>query len=406
MSKSKKKEAAKIDDDFENSILARLRKEYQQPPQPQQPPAQPAEGEEGQVKASSPEEKQESAGDVTLLFCGAKKSGKTSLIDRFINPTKDEKDAPKPTVALDYKFARYDPTSATSSSTTKLLAHIYDLGGEECNDNLSAIAISPSTIGNIIAAIVVDLSEPHSVLANLDKWLKLLKAQVASTFDALTRESDAGARRVAAIQAARQAAVEAAYAEHPDAQLLRPFPIQLVIFGSKWDLLTADQDREKVKSLCRALRFIAHTNAASLVFASTRDKVAMKGATGILKQLVFGASSKGGLPEQLDPSKPLFCMPGKDSFQALGVNNGNQSTEKGLSDAVADLFPDPARLSKDVKKSEAVQLAEDLPAYPESGVDAMVEQRLGELQQYRKQVERNQRLASEGITSKEGVLAN
>ncbi len=32
---------------------------------------------------------EESANDVAILFCGSKKSGKTSLVDRFINPTKD-----------------------------------------------------------------------------------------------------------------------------------------------------------------------------------------------------------------------------------------------------------------------------------------------------------------------------
>jgi len=240
----------------------------------------------------------------------------------------------------------------------------------------------------------------------LDKWLKLLRAQVAQSLEALGRDSDGGAQKVAAIQAARQAAVDAAYAEHPDAQLLRPFPIQLVIFGSKWDVLSSEHDPKHVKVICRALRFIAHVNAASLVFASTRDKVAMKGVNGILKQLVFGAAPKGGLVAQLDPGKPLLCPPGKDSLQALEVNNGQQSTEKALCDAVADIFPDPARMSKETKKSDSVQVAEDLPSYSESSVDAMVEQRLGELQQYRRQVERNQRLASEGITSKDGVLAN
>lgn len=91
---------------------------------------------------------------MTILFCGAKRSGKTSLIDRFVNPAKDDKDVPKPTVALDYKFARYDPASANATSTAKMLAHIYDLGGEECNDSLSGIPVSP-------AALVTSWSPPH-----------------------------------------------------------------------------------------------------------------------------------------------------------------------------------------------------------------------------------------------------
>eukprot|EP00913_Durusdinium_trenchii_P035586 g33302.t1 len=97
---------------------------------------------------------EEFANDVTILFCGSKKSGKTSLVDRFINPTKDEKDQPKPTVALDYKFARY-----ATEGTSKVLAHIYDLGGDEANENLIGIPISTSTVGNIVLAITLDLSE-------------------------------------------------------------------------------------------------------------------------------------------------------------------------------------------------------------------------------------------------------
>jgi len=363
-------------DDFDNSILSLLTQEHQQ---------------------SRAEE--EFANDVTILFCGAKKSGKTSLVDRFLS--KDEKDNPKPTVALDYKFARY----AAESSTSKVLAHIYDLGGDESNDSLVSIPVSPATVGNIVLAITLDLSAPHSVLKDLEKWISLLGEQVRKSLAALALEPS-GAKRTEAIQASK---IEA-YAENADAAAVRLFPVPLVIFGTKWDAMAEAVDPDKRKLLCRALRHFAHVNGASLIMTSTKDKTSVNALKGILRQLLFGVTAKGGLPQQLDASKPLCVLAGKDSLQAIGAPNssGGMSTDSGWKTLVSDYFPDPQLRSKDPKKSESAQVGEELrdPKFAESGIDGMVEQRLEELQQYRRQVERNQRLASEGVDGRKEMAAN
>ena len=51
--------------------------------------------------------------------------------------------------------------------------------------------------------------------------------------------------------------------DHPDHDLLDPFPVPLTIIGSKYDLFQ-DMEPEKKKMVSRTLRFIAHTNGASL----------------------------------------------------------------------------------------------------------------------------------------------
>ena len=51
--------------------------------------------------------------------------------------------------------------------------------------------------------------------------------------------------------------------DHPDRDLLDPLPIPLIILGSKFDLFQ-NMDPEKRKMVTRTLRFIAHTNGASL----------------------------------------------------------------------------------------------------------------------------------------------
>jgi len=376
--KSKKKDGGskQLEEDLENSILGTLSREYQH--------------------WSADEE---FASDVTTLFCGAKKSGKTSLVDRFINPSKDEKDVPRPTVALEYKFARY----ASEASTSKVLAHIYDLGGDEGNENLVAIPVSHSTVGNLVLAVILDLSEPHNALPMLEKWLKLLQAQCGRSLERLSQESASGARRVAAVGASRAEL----FAGHPDAQVVRNFPIPLVIFGTKWDVLVSEHDPEKKKGLCRALRYFAHLNGASLIFTSLKEKSTLANVRNVLRQLLFGVAAKGGLSEQTDHSKPLCVMAGRDTLQAIGTPNASTaSPEMAWRELMGVYFPDPNRGSFDPKKSDGAQVAEELQKYPESTIDGQVEQRTEELQQYRRHVERTQRLASEGIDGRKDAATD
>jgi hypothetical protein len=62
------------------------------------------------------------ARETFTLFVGQRQSGKSSLITAFHNPTKDE--GPKPTVALEYLFAR---RSAASSNQVRRRSMWYDL---------------------------------------------------------------------------------------------------------------------------------------------------------------------------------------------------------------------------------------------------------------------------------------
>jgi len=340
---------------------------------------------------------EEAANDVTILFCGPKKSGKTSIVDRFINPTKDEKDQPKPTVALDYKFARY----ASEGSSSKVLAHIYDLGGDEGNDNLASMPVSAATLSNLVLAVTLDLSEPHTCLQALEKWLKLLRVQIEKSFNTLSQENPNAAKRIEALQALKGSI----YAEHADRGIINPFPVPLVIFGAKWDVLSSDTDPQKLKNLCRALRYFALVNGAYLVFTAVKEKGSMNNMRSVLRQLLFNVSPKGGLPEQLDHSRPICVGEGKDAVEKIGAPPSGQASDRAWRECIEHIFPDPASMTKGGKRSEGDQFSEELGKYPESSVDGMVEQRTEELQQYRRQVERNQRLASEGIEgSKVSVL--
>jgi len=362
----KAKDAASGKDDFENSILARLGDEYQQ---------------------QCTEE--EFTRDVAVFFCGMKRSGKTSLVERFINPSKDDKDPPKPTVALDYKFARY----AAETSSSKTLAHIFDLGGDEINENLISLPVAPANVASLVLVVTLDLSDPHHVVPCLENWLGILRSQVVKSLDALAKESPNAARHVEAMKEATQGA----YAGHADEASVRPFPVSLVIVGAKWDIFAAEADPEKRKNFCRALRYFAHVNGAWLLSSAKQDKVSMNNMRALLRQLLFGVASKGGLTEQLDSAKPLCISPGKDSLSAIGVPHGSHGGEQAWRELCQSLFPDPQPAQKGKQRSAGEQVGDELLKYPEGSVDGMVEQRVEELNQYRRQVERNQRLASEGV---------
>jgi len=367
-SRPKKKEPAISEkDELEASVFGKLVAEYQ-------------------VKS----EEEEFTNDVVVLFCGQKKSGKTSLVDRFINPSKADGDVAKPTAAVDYRFARY----ASENSSSKVLAHIYDLGGgDDSAEDLVSVPLSPEMVGNFVLAVTIDPSEPHSAFANLEKWLALLRDRAMKSLDALAKASPSGKRRVDLL---RETTAQA-WAEHTDQSAVRPMPIPLLIFGTKWDAMSAAVDPEKRKGLCRALRYLAHVNGASLIFTSIKEKPTMNLVRNILRKLLFGVEPKGGFPEQLDTGKPLSVMAAADNLQSIGAPQGKGQDEQAWRDTMHSLFPDTSPAAKAGGKSDSEVVQSEIEKHKESSIDGMVEQRNEELTQYRKQAERNQRLASEGI---------
>jgi len=271
-----------------------------------------------------------------------------------------------------------------------LLAHIYDLGGDEGNENLVSIPVSPSTVGKLVVCIMVDLSEPWAALEALHKWLERLRVQVTQSLELLAKESPSGANRVAALGQARKEIFEG----NPDMESVNAFPCPVVIFGTKCDAL-AEVDPEKKRSLCHAFRYFAHVNGASLVFSSVKEKDGMVGARAVLRKLIFGVDAKSSHVDQLDPAKPIVVLVGKDSLEAIGKPHGATAPEKAWLDIVRTYFPDTQATQK--KDTACQKVQDELQRFPESSIDGMVGQRTMELDLYKRQVERNQRLASEGV---------
>ncbi|CAJ1360305.1 unnamed protein product [Effrenium voratum] len=113
--------------------------------------------------------------------------------------------------------------------------------------------------------------------------------------------------------------------------------------GAKWDVLAADADPEKRKNLCRALRHFALVHGAHLVLTSLKEKTSMNAMRSVLRQMLFGVAPKGGLPEQLDHSKPICVAAGKDSVAGIGLPASGQASDRAWREYVQHLFPDPSR---------------------------------------------------------------
>lgn len=112
---------------------------------------------------------------------------------------------------------------------------------------------------------------------------------------------------------------------HPDKDTLDPIPIPIVIVGTKYDLFQ-DFEPEQRKVICKTLRFVAHMNGASILFASDKDEgmvntvrawcpqtyrsIPFFGTAGILPSLVRGPSAAAANPMSLarsshPPIRPL-----------------------------------------------------------------------------------------------------
>ena len=198
------------------------------------------------------EQKTGAGANIITLVVGKKRAGKTSLIDRFINPNKEDA-APKPTVSLDYRFVRHQ----ADVSGKKSIGHIYDC----CNEDLVDVVLSSHPAAKAaaqqqqqqgedgaaaaaqppqkrsaqqtgtLAVVVLDGSDPHSMLSSLLHWTSQIRARVGRS-----SRPDLGDLE-----------------QFPDRSELKPFPVPLLVVIAKYDLMVARLDAEVRKLVIRGI---------------------------------------------------------------------------------------------------------------------------------------------------------
>ncbi|XP_006638854.2 cytoplasmic dynein 2 light intermediate chain 1 [Lepisosteus oculatus] len=311
-------------------------------------------------------------GERALFFMGNKAGGKTTIILRCL----DRDEPPKPTLALEYTFGR----RARGHNTPKDIAHFWELGGGTSLSDLIQIPITADTVRSLSVVLVLDLSKASVLWLTMEQLLQSARNHVDKVSAELLKTGDAKDNRHPSKRGLRTLAKD-----HPDRELINPFPVPLLIIGSKFDIFQ-DFDSEKRKTICKSLRFVAHYYGASLIFTSSKSESLMSRTRSFVNHLAFG--TERGKVVSTDHNKPLIIPAGMDSLSQIGsppttdfdIGTLHAKNPLDLWKKVYErLFPpESTKNPKDIKDP-----AKD-PQYAEPEVDSMRAQKDQELEQYKK----------------------
>ncbi|KAJ8418450.1 hypothetical protein AAFF_G00141590 [Aldrovandia affinis] len=311
-------------------------------------------------------------GERTVFFIGSKAGGKTTILLRCL----DRDEPPKPTLALEYTFGR----RARGHNTPKDIAHFWELGGGTSLSDLIQIPITAQNVRALSVVLLTDLSKPNVLWGTTERLLQAARAQV----DRACSDQSAGESRPGK-QPTPNRTPRTLAKDHPDRELINPFPVSLLIIGSKYDIFQ-DFDSEKRKAICKTLRFLAHYHGASLIFSSSKSEGLMSKTRGFVTHLAFG--TERGKTVSTDPNKPLIIPAGMDSLSQIGTP---PATDFDIGTLHArnplDLWK---KVFEKIFPSESASDPKDLkdpakdPQYSEAQVDSMRTQKDQELEQYKR----------------------
>ncbi|XP_033469354.1 cytoplasmic dynein 2 light intermediate chain 1 [Epinephelus lanceolatus] len=321
------------------------------------------------------EDRGETVSERTVFLMGSKAGGKTSILLRCL----DRDEPSKPTLALEYTFGR----RARGHNTPKDIAHLWELGGGTSLSDLVQIPITPVSIRSLSVILVLDLSKPNALWGTMEKLLQAAQAQLekVSSQAQQAQKAKPGAKHQTPVHSAARVLPK----DYPDRELISPFPVPLLIIGSKYDVFQEfDSDKRKVVS--KTLRFVAHYYAASLIFTSIKSESLMSKTKSFFSHLAFGLDR--GKTVSSDSTKPLIIPAGSDSFSQIGsppstdvdITSLHAKNPKDLWKKVYErVFPQ----ENTSEQRELKDPAKD-PQYSEPQIDAMRAQKDQELEQYKR----------------------
>ncbi|KAJ3044367.1 Cytoplasmic dynein 2 light intermediate chain 1 [Rhizophlyctis rosea] len=239
--------------------------------------------------------------ETIMYLVGSKQSGKTSMVLRFL----DREEAATPTVGLEYTFGR----RTRGVNAVKDVTHIWELAGGTFLSDLIDIPITETNVHMCTFVITLDLSDPPTLLPNLDHFITKISTRITSILNSLESR---GSKRPKAL---RTHTWKKFGVDHPDKEYLTPLAVPVVVVGTKWDLFR-DLESEKRKVISKALRYAAHIHGASLIFTSQKDENLVAKTRQLLSHHAFRTSApKSGQP---DHTKPLLILAGQDSISQIG----------------------------------------------------------------------------------------
>jgi len=294
----------------------------------------------------------------TLLVIGTEGSGKSTLVQTFLNQARaggergslslhsqqnQQRQPPLPS-QVDYRFIRTQPSAATAAAVSArgsvsgaapenanersgagskdqlITTHIWEIGGGMRFAPLMDLALEPQALARLLVVIVVDLSRPVTLLDQAVFWIESLRAQVKQA----QRDFDTPLN-------------QATWKNHPDANSVAPLPVPTILVANKYDLFQtrAAAIPGLAKTVATYLRGVAHKAGCSLIYTSLGGRAVELGggaspSFNFLKtrinrhiQSLGTAGFANSVQSQInfDPSGYLFVPAGADSIQSIGDTN-------------------------------------------------------------------------------------
>jgi len=290
-----------------------------------------------------------SSGEMHVCFMGSLSSGKTTLLNHFLGRTDERASGVKPTVALEYTYARKD------EGASKIVSHIHELGG-----GTQLLHLLP-VIKCDVAIIMLNLMEGSTVLTQLDAFYAGLQAAVEQRQKQENSSNNSNAATAAETSPIKSGLVESS------------LPV-LCIFPTHWDE-AINLESEERRILSRALRWWACRHSASLIYLSTKDRSSLSLAKNVLNSLCF----EGTLPtlrHSVDHALPILACAGSEELDDIGMPGDGSTWQEMVQKAFGK------RDSK-VVTQERVDL--EWTKFKEHAIDSIRQQKDEELQRKRRE---------------------
>ncbi|XP_061390669.1 cytoplasmic dynein 2 light intermediate chain 1-like, partial [Musca vetustissima] len=150
----------------------------------------------------------------TVFLLGSKNVGKTTAINSFF----EREESPRPTLALDYSYAR------KTGAVQKQICHIWELGA--LDRQLAEVPLRSHGAENLSCIIMLDLSRPQWLWADLKEAYEILRDFCDKVVDGKTGGDDDGGEKVK----------QRVKKDHVDLATLNLMPFPVIIVGGKYDL--------------------------------------------------------------------------------------------------------------------------------------------------------------------------
>lgn len=265
--------------------------------------------------------------------------GKSSIINRFIDPTTKSLDKYDETIGLEYRYLcrRIDSlfddrqrskqqqqqqmNETISLENNEKICNIWELGYELLFIDLLKFAINMKTIQNVSLIVVIDLTQPNKMsilLEQIIKWIrKYLQSLLADNDDQFEQQLRQLAMKRSIYYRNDQ--------DNQDDRPKNPLLIPVTIIGSKYDEYQ-NMDPEIKKQITRYLRLVSYELGGQLLYHSCRSDTLTKRINQAFESLAFDRLTFD-LNERSKPSistniaKPVLLPFGYDTLAKIGIES-------------------------------------------------------------------------------------